>query len=88
MCRRALQHVRYLPAEVDGIADSGVHALTACRTMDVAGIANKESVSHPEFVGDAMVDAIGREPIYLGHFDIEARFDLGANIFKSEIFAM
>jgi hypothetical protein len=56
--------------------------------MDVAGIANKESTPYPEFVGNAMVNAIGREPIYLLHFDVKKRFDLVADVFKPEFFAM
>src|ERR1700758_3225852 len=82
-----LQHVRYFPAEVDGIADSGVHTLTACRTMDVACIANKESAPHPKFIGNAMVDAIGRKPIHFRDFDIEKTLSVVANVFKIELIA-
>ena len=54
----------------------------------MACIAHKESAPHPEFVGNAMVDAIGRKPIHLRHFDIKKRFDVGTDVFKTEIFAM
>jgi hypothetical protein len=80
--------VRYFPAEIDGIADFGVHALAACRTMNVGRIANEESAPHPEFLSNAMVDAIGREPIHLRHFHIKKWLNLGADIFKGEVFAM
>jgi hypothetical protein len=54
--------------------------------MDVARIADKESAPHPEFVGNAMVDAIGRKPIYRRHFDIKKGLDVGADVFKTEEF--
>ena len=60
-----------LPAEVDCVAYPSVHALTTCRTVYVGGITNNECAPDPELVGNAMVDAIGREPIHLRHFDIE-----------------
>ena len=56
--------------------------------MDVACVAHKESATNSEFVGNAMVDAIGREPIHLRHFDIKKRFDVGADVFKTEFVAM
>ena len=56
--------------------------------MDVACIANKKSAAHPEFVGNAMMDTIGSEPIYVRHFDIKKRLDLSADVFKAEVFAM
>ena len=44
----------------------------------------QECAPDPELVGNAMVDAIGREPIHLRHFDIEERLDIGADVFETE----
>ena len=43
--------------------------------MNVACIADKESAPDPEFVGNAVVDAIGGKPIYFGHVDVKKRAD-------------
>ena len=49
--------MRYFPAEVDGIADSRVHALPARGAMDVGRIPKKEGMPHSELVGYEVVDA-------------------------------
>lgn len=55
--------VRELPAEVDRIADSGIHALTSYWAVDVPRIAQKKGLSDAEPFGDAMVNTVRRKPI-------------------------
>ena len=53
------------PGEIDGVANSGVHALPAGRTVDVGGVAEQKCAARSEPLRDPMVDAIGREPVRL-----------------------
>src|SRR5262249_58202435 len=52
-----------LPGEVHRIPDSGVHALAADRAVDMGGVTQQERAPFLEAVGDAMMDAIRREPV-------------------------
>ena len=45
--RRALDHGSQLPPEVVSILDTGVHALTARRGMDMCGVAREEDAAGP-----------------------------------------
>src|SRR5262249_3412174 len=54
-----LNDVCELPAEVDRVADSGGHALTAYRTVDVPSVAQKNCRSLAEAFGHAMVNTVG-----------------------------
>ena len=83
-----LNDVRELPSEIDRIADSGIHALTAYRAVDVPRIAQKEALSGAEPFGDAMVNTIYREPIQFRNLDTELTLYSVTNIFKREIGAI
>ena len=77
--------MRELPAEVDRVADSGIHALTAYGAMDVPRVTQKKALSHAEPFGDAMVNTVCREPIQFRNLDIELMLYSLANIVKREI---
>ncbi len=76
----ALQHGRELPGEVDGIADAGVHALSACRTVHMRGIAQQEDAAMPEAFGDPVMNAIGGEPV-----DLVDHEPNGADCFTADV---
>src|SRR6516164_655261 len=51
------------PRQVDGIANAGIHALAAGRTVDMRGIADKERAALAEMLCDPVMDMVGREPV-------------------------
>src|SRR3954449_1110915 len=57
-----MHHFGNLPGEIHGIADSGIHALPAHRTVDVCRIAKQECASLAKVIGDAVMNTVGREP--------------------------
>jgi hypothetical protein len=67
------------PGEVDRIAHAGVHALAAGRTVDVAGIAAQEHAPGAEVLGDAVVDAVGREPVDIVDRNAGVALDIGTD---------
>lgn len=81
----ALCHLRQLPAEIDGIADSGVHSLSANRAVYVSGITEKEGAANAEVLGHAMMHAIAGEPVHLGDFDIEDGLDVRAKVIEVQV---
>ena len=52
-------------AEVDRIADSGIHTLTAYRAVDVPRVAREEGPPLAEVIRHPVMNAVGREPIDL-----------------------
>ena len=60
-----MEDVGQFPGEVHGVADAGVHALAADGAVDVGGVAEEEHAASVEVIGDAVVDAIGREPVHI-----------------------
>ena len=52
------------PGQIDGIANPGVHALPADRTMNVSRIAEQKRASLSEMLRDTMMNMIGRKPVY------------------------
>jgi hypothetical protein len=83
-----LNHVCELPAEVDRIADSGIHSLTAYWAVDVPRVAQKKGLSHAESFGDPMVNTVCREPVQFRDLDIELTLYSVTNIVKREIGAV
>jgi hypothetical protein len=57
--RAPLQHTCQFPGEIDGIADAGVHTLSAGGAVNVCGIAEQEQPPAREVIGNAMMHAIG-----------------------------
>ena len=55
---------RELPGEVLGVADPGVHALTAQRAVDVCGIACEQHAAASIRVGERRLDAERRCPLH------------------------
>ena len=66
------QHGRQLPRQVHGVADAGVHPLAADGAVDVRRIAEQERAAAAEMIGDAMVHAVGREPVHAVDLDAHA----------------
>src|SRR5262249_48243563 len=62
-CRTRLQYGRKLPAEIAGIADAGIHPLSPCRAVDMAGIAEQKCAGLAKCSSDAMMHVVGREPV-------------------------
>src|SRR5207253_5345322 len=58
-----------LPREIHGVADAGVHALSAYGTVNVCGIAEQERVVFAEMIGDSMVHIVSREPVHALNVD-------------------
>ena len=52
------------PGEIHRVADAGVHALSAHRTVDMRGVAEQERTTFAKVIGDPMVHAVGREPVH------------------------
>src|SRR5579872_889247 len=80
-----LQHLRQLPAEIDRIADSGVHALAAGGAVNMARIAEQKSAAYAEAVSNPVVDAIRRKPVDLFYSYVEERFDVRPHILKRDV---
>ena len=59
------QDRREFPGEIDGVADPGIHALAAGRTVDVRGVAEQEGATFAEMLGHPVMHMIGREPVDL-----------------------
>jgi len=83
--RPRLQHCSELPREIDGVADSGVHALTANGAVNVRCIAQQKCAAVPEFRNDAVVDVIRREPIDPLDVDADPLDDAPADVVPSEL---
>ena len=60
---------RDLPRQIDGVTDAGVHALPSDRAVNMRGVAQQECSAASEPIGDAMVHAIGREPVHAVDLD-------------------
>src|SRR6185369_10989887 len=80
----ASEDVGQFPGEVHGVADAGVHALAADGAVDVGGVAEEEHAALTEFLGDAMVDVVGAEPVYFVDLDAEAVDGGGADVVPGE----
>src|SRR5689334_18667754 len=83
--RPALQHGRELPGEVHRVTHAGIHALAAGRTVNMAGIAGDEGTSPAKTIGDAMMDAIMREPVEGLDLDPAFPLDILADHFERKI---
>ncbi len=83
-----LNDVRELPAEVDRVADSGIHALTTYGAMDMPRVAQKKALFHAEPFGDAMANTVCREPIHFWNLDGELTLDSVPNILECEVSAV
>ena len=65
------QDRRQLPGQIDGVANSGVHALAAGGTVDVRGIAEQEGAALAEMLRHSVMHMIGRKPVYSPNVDLE-----------------
>lgn len=81
----ATKDCREFPCEVDGIADAGVHALPADGAMDVGGVAEEKDSAGAKVFCDAMVDAIGREPVDAFDGRVEVAKDVFADVVPGEV---
>src|SRR5580704_10369392 len=73
-----------LPGEIDRVADAGVHALAAGRAMDMRRVAQQEGASVAEMLRYAVMDTVGREPVYLFDLDLEVVDYPAADILEFE----
>ena len=53
-----LQDSGELPRQVDGVADAGIHALTADRAVNVGRVSEQESAAHAKFRRHAVMHVI------------------------------
>ena len=60
-----------LPCQVDGIANTCVHACAPYRAVDVRRVAKEKRPSVAELVRDAVVHSIGREPVDSRDVDVK-----------------
>ena len=77
-----------LPGEVHGVADAGVHALSADRTVDVRGVAEQERAALAEPIGDPMVHAVGREPVHALDVDAHPLDDAPAHVVPGQLLVL
>jgi hypothetical protein len=69
--RAAFENCLQFPSKIDRVANAGVHALSTGRAVDVGRVAEQEGSTFPKAFCHAVMDAIGRKPIYLFYFDLE-----------------
>src|SRR5882724_8883115 len=62
---------RQLPGQVDRIPDPGVHSLAADRAMNVGGVTQQKCAPLAKLLRNAMMHAIGGEPIDALDLDLE-----------------
>ena len=74
-----------LPGEIDGVADAGVHALAADGRVNVRGVAEQEGAAVAEVFGDAVVDAVGGEPVHALDVDVNPVEDALGDVVPGEI---
>jgi hypothetical protein len=86
--RAAGQHGRQFPGQIDGVADAGVHALSADRAMDMRGVAEQERAIFAEVLRHPMMHVIGREPIHLLDLNLEVVDSLAADVPELERIGM
>src|SRR6266404_1645603 len=72
------------PGQIDGVADPGIHALPADRTMNVCRIADHKRASFSEMLGYTMMNMIGRKPVYFFDIDLEILDNPAAVILEVE----
>src|SRR5205814_7716517 len=80
----ALQHRGNLPRQVHGVADTGVHPLSTDRAVDVGGVAEEERAPVPKMKRNAMVHAIGREPVNLLDVELEVLEGFASHVLEVE----
>jgi len=78
--RTPLEDGREFPGEVHRVADAGVHALAANGAVYVRRVAEQERAPFAEMIGDPVVDAISRKPVYPRDFDIHPRDYAAAHV--------
>ena len=86
--RAAVQDRGELPREVRGVADPGVHALSADRTVNVRRVTGYECMPSSKMIRDAMVHVIGREPVHVPDVDAHPSNDLLAHVVPREILVL
>ena len=86
--RMAGQNRRQLPGKIDGVADSGVHALTAGGAVDMGRIAEQEGAALAEMLRHPVMDVIGRKPVHLLDVDLEVLDRPVADVFELERIGM
>ncbi len=73
--------------EVHRVADAGVHALPADRRVNVRGIAEQKGAAVAEVLGDAMMDAVGGEPVDALDVDVNPVEDALGDVLPGEVVA-
>jgi hypothetical protein len=61
--RSLLENRGKLPCQVDGVTNPGIHPLSAHRTVNVGRISEEKCSAAAEVVGNAVMHAVGREPV-------------------------
>ena len=67
-----MHNTRQFPAEIHGVLDADVHALTAHRRVDMGGIAGEENPPFPVVLGEARFIREARHPDRIARTEIPA----------------
>ena len=78
------QNRRQLPGKIDGVANSGVHPLTADGAVDMGCTAEQEGAALAEMLRHPVMDMVGRKPVHLPDVNFEIRNGPVADIFELE----
>src|SRR3981081_2505467 len=73
-----------VPGEIEGVANPGIHALSAGRAVDVRCVGGQEGSSFAEMLGHPMMHMIGRKPIDLLDLAFEVVDLPVADVFKRQ----
>ena len=84
----AVQDRRQLPGKINGVANSGVHALTAGRTVDVSRIAEQESPAFAKMLRHPVMHMIGRKPVHFLDMNLQVLDSPIADVFEFECIGM
>src|SRR5580658_9153046 len=66
-------HCRELPGQVHGVANAGVHPLSAYRTVNMCRVTEQKRAAFGKMSGNPMVDAVGRKPVHALDVDANPR---------------
>src|ERR1700730_7895557 len=73
-----------LPGKINGVADPGIHALSAGRAVDVRRVAEQEYSPFTEMFRYQVMHVIGRKPVDLLDVDLEVADRPVADVFKRQ----
>jgi len=83
--RAAGHHGGKLPGEVDGIANPGIHALSAGRAVNMRGVAKQQRPPLAEMFGNPVMHMIGRKPVDLFHLHLEVADGATADVRECQL---